>query len=546
MKSFLNMFLLLLTATFAFNGCGNPFKDIDIRVDTNVFKYTTMIEVASSSGQSLDNATVTLQGPDAAKIYNTDGKRQFKISGGLLLLALDPKVQPTPGQPVNFSVNITADNYLPISVPVTITTDKTSSMQRAVMINTSRLPQGLNVKTSNVALSPSGATTQPVTLTTATGSGVTETVSIALPAGTQFKDASGNVVSAGSLSVSTIVGNTSSNEVLGLFPGGSLTLPEVVTSGGAKAAGTLLPAALTEISMNAGGTPVKTFSQPIDITMQLDQNYFNPKTNAVIKAGDQLDVYSYSADNGVWTYENTGTVITASGKLALKVATTHLTWFTAASMIPLCSNSYSIKFSASWLAAGVTHPVTYKVFSSADQKLLTQGVVTVADGTETAVGSLPTSAVSISFYDVEGNILATQNLANPCSAPALQTINLNASPLANNPKVTMQLYVRCPGNTQPVTLLPTFYLYYKETGTQDPFKIIGTVSKGYITTTLLSTSKTYDFKAVWGTYVKYAGAKTVTVDNTATVGDGPNELIGTRAGATNLEILKEVCAANGY
>lgn len=546
MKFFFNIFLLLLSVAVAFNSCTNPFKDLDIRVDTNVFKYTAMVEIKSSAGLSLDNATVTLKGQDAARIYNTDGKKIFRISGGLLLLALDPAIEPQKGEPIRFSINVAANDYLPINIPVTITEGQTSHFLSTVMINTKALPQGVNLKTSAVGLSGDGSLSAPVTLTSSTGSGVTETVSISLPAGTQFKDAAGNVISATSLSVSTLVANTSSNDVLSIFPGGSLALPEVKTSTGTSA-GTLLPAALTEISMSAGGTAVKNFSQPIEILLQLDQNYHNPKTNAPIKAGDELDIFSYSTEQGVWTYESTGTVALSSEKLALKVNTTHLTWYTAASMVTACTNSYNVKFDASWLANGATHPVTYKVFSTADEKQLAQGTITVANGTEASISNLPSSAVNISFYDIQGNVLATQSLLNPCNVTALQTISLNASPASNNPKVTMQLYVRCPGNTQKVTLLPTFYLYYKDAGTPESnFKLLGTVSKGFISTTLLNPAKTYDFKAVWGMYVKYANGKTVSEDNSATVGDGPNELIGTKAGATNLEILKEVCKENGY
>ncbi len=547
MKSFFNSLLLLLSATFAFNACPNPFKDLEIRVDTNVFKYTALVEVKSSAGLSLDNATVTLKGADADKIYNTEGKKIFKISGGLLLLALDPQVTPSEGAPVKFSIDITADDYLPTNIPVTIGVEETSSFLTATMINTKQLPQGVNLKTEAVSLGSGGTINSPVTLSSSAGGGVTETVSVSLPAGTQFKDAAGNIIAASSLSVSTLVANTSSNDVLSLFPGGNLALPEIKTNGGSTTAGTLLPAALTEISMNAGSTPVKNFNQPIEILLQLDPGYHNPKTNAVIQPGDELDVFSYSAEQGIWTYESSGTVILSSGKPALRVSTTHLTWFTAASLITACTNDYNVKFDASWLANGTTHPVTFKAFSAADQKQLTQGTITVTNGTEASISNLPSTAVNISFYDIQGNVLATQNLLNPCSVSTLQTVSLNASPVSNNPKVTMQLYVRCPGNTQKVTLLPTFYLYYKETGAPaSSYKLLGTVTKGYISTTLLNTSTVYDFKAVWGSYIKYAGAKTVSADNTATVGDGPNELIGTRAGATNLEMLKEVCSENGY
>lgn len=547
MKQQIAPLLFFISAIILLNSCDNPFKDVDIRVDSNIFKYTTILEVKSTSGQSLDNANITISGPDADKIYNGEGRKVFKVTGGILLLALDPKVQPEKDKPVSFSVSITAPDYLPISIPVLMNKDQNSGLVSTTMLNTKTLPDGINSKTSTVALGADGSTTTPVTVSTTTGSGVTETVNITLPTGTKFKDANGNTITGGNVSINTLVANTSNNDVLNIFPGGSLSLPEIKTQSGSTVAGALLPAALTEISMNVGGTAIKNFTQPIEILLQLNPNYINPKTSAVVKAGDQLDVYSYSETQGVWTFESTGTVILSSGKLALKATTTHLSWFTGAAVVTSCNNNYNLKFNASWLPNGITHPVSYKVFTAADQKQIAQGTFTVTNGTEGVIRNLPSTAITISFYDIQGNLLATQNIQTPCSVNTLQAISLNASPVSNNPKVTMQLYVRCPNNVEKVTILPTFYLYYKNAGTtENSFKLLGTVTKGFISTALLDPTKTYDFKAVWGTFVKYAYGKKVNIDNTATVGDGSNELIGTKAGATNLKMLSEVCKENGF
>jgi len=550
MKRFYFPLFFLFISAGILTGYSDPLKDLDIRVDTNVFKYSAVVEVKSSTGEPLSNATVTLRGQDADKIYNAEGKKSFTVSGGMILLNLDPKVVPQDGNPIKFNVDVAANNFMPVSIPVIISKENKSTMVSAIMINKNSLPQGMAVKTSAVSLGANGTTTAPVTINTNTGSGVTETVSIALPTGTQFKDASGNIISAGALSVSTLVANTSSNDVQELFPGGGLSLSEVKSASGGSTSGTFLPAALTEISMSAGNTPVKTFNQPIEVTLQLDQNYLNPVTNAVVKAGDQLQILSYSNDQGVWAQEGTGTVVNLAGKLALKLSTTHLTWFSAGSLVADCSNTYQVKFAATWLSNGSTHPVGYKVFSVANgskDKQLSAGTFTVTNGTEASISKLPSSAVIIAYYDIEGNELAAQSVQNPCNISGVQAVTLNTSPISGNPKVTMQLYVRCPKNTQAVTLLPTFYLYYKDAGAPaSSFKMLGTVTKGYISTTLLSTSKNYDFKAVWGSYVKYASNKQVSQDNTATVGDGSGELIGTIAGATNLEMLKEVCSENGY
>ena len=79
MKLFFINILVIVLAVFTFTSCTNPMKDLDIKVQTNVFKYTAVVEVKSSAGLSLDNATVTLRGKDADKIYNAEGKSSLKL-----------------------------------------------------------------------------------------------------------------------------------------------------------------------------------------------------------------------------------------------------------------------------------------------------------------------------------------------------------------------------------------------------------------------------------------------------------------------------------
>src|SRR5690606_3404623 len=106
---------------------------------------------------------------------------------------------------------------------------------------------------------------------------------------------------------------------------------------------------------------------------------------------------------------------------------------------------------------------------------------------------------------------------------------------------TLQLYVRCPGQTTVVTLLPTFQMFYRESGTTE-FKYLGSVSNGFLRTTLLKTDGTkYDFKAIWNERVKIVNDHSVSEDNTATVGIETGDIMGSKAGATNLAILAEEC-----
>lgn len=529
--------------------CKNPLDDVQLAVDTNVFQYTTLVEVKSSAGTPIgSNATVTITGRDADKIYNLAGKKEFQVAGGLLGLGVSPNVTIADGTNLQFTVNVSAPGHLPIAIPVTIAKESKASIMDATMLNIANPPEGVKVETKTVPLATNGAVTTNTTLTTATNAEVTETVSVGLTAGTQFKDASGNTITGGNLSVSTVAANTGNNDALAIFPGGSLTLPEIKTNTGATVSGTLMPAALTEISMNAGNTAIRTFTQPVNIGLQLDPDFVNPVTGAKVKVGDVLEVYSFSASNNMWSYENQGTVANVGGKLTVNTSTTHLSWFMVGARLASCGAfGPSIQITAPWLTSGITHPIvyrTYSMFGSLRDKLLSSSAFTVTNGDLVRLPlALPSISVTLVAFDAAGNELYTAPFGS-----CITQINsiLNISPIVSNNRVDMQLYVRCPGKTEPIALLPTFYLYYKETGApQADYKLLGIVNKGNISTTLLNTSKRYDFKAIWNNTVKEVNNKAVQASNSTTVGDGSGENLGSSGRVNNLEMLIEKCNETG-
>lgn len=528
--------------------CTDALKDVQITVNSDVFKYTSLIDITSSSGASMDDATVTISGTDAAKIYNMDGYQDFKVNGGIVTFAVDPNNTPNENDPVEFNVTIKKSGYSTVNIPVVITAKDSSSLQYIVMVDNANPPAGVTSKSNTINIDDgkvSGDTTIVV------GSGTVEdgATTIDLKAGTQFKDAGGTVF--GSLTevkTTTLTVDAASNDGLAVFPGGSLTQNAVKTEGGSSAAGTLFPAGLTEVTMTANGQEVKGFTTPVQINLQLNPDFVNPSTNQVIKVGDELKVYSYSADNGYWQYENTAAVVNKEGHLMVTITTSHLTWFMAGSFNSACGSNLSLKVKADWLVNGVTTPVTFKLYSTKDgnstpDKVISTTTITAKDGDTVVVKNTPSIPVVVKAYDILGNEIYSKSIGSPCGSD-IQEVVLIKSIATNNAKTTMQLYVRCPNNTKPINVLPTFYLYFKLAGSSNSnYKLVGKVINGYISTTLLDVNKRYDFKAVWGNTVKIVLDKSVSADNTATVGDNQQagELIGTKAGATNLEILKEKC-----
>jgi hypothetical protein len=98
---------LLMLTVFA---CKNPTDDIKIVVDTNIIKYTAMVNVTDGqTGNQVGNATIAISGAAAPQIYELSGKKNFQLTAGMVTIGLHPNLVPSP--PVSITVEITAPGY---------------------------------------------------------------------------------------------------------------------------------------------------------------------------------------------------------------------------------------------------------------------------------------------------------------------------------------------------------------------------------------------------------------------------------------------------
>lgn len=51
------------------------------------------------------------------------------------------------------------------------------------------------------------------------------------------------------------------------------------------------------------GNKAATFSNPMEITMQIPKGTINPDTGKEIKTGDKIGIWSYDTTTGQWKYE---------------------------------------------------------------------------------------------------------------------------------------------------------------------------------------------------------------------------------------------------
>ncbi|HUH18909.1 hypothetical protein [Albibacterium sp.] len=535
-----------LISTMLFSQCADPLKGFELNVSTDVIHYTTLIQVKDANGNTPSGVTVTIGGRDAESIYNLAGEKTFAVTQGIVALGVHPKAEPTANNNVQFSVVLSGPGYVTQNVPVTINYKQFESVRTVTLLKPANPPVPGVVESVTTTPLVNNATATPIVLTVGSGNVGQQSVNIEVASGTQFLDAAGQVITGSSLTSSVTLFDPSEETALAVFPGGSLTTNNVIPEGGGAAqAGSFVPAGLVNIEFMMGNTQVKRFSKPITIDIQLDPNFINPSTDATLKDGEQLAIYSYDTGTAQWTFEKNITVKKVNGNLTARFDTDHLTWYMVGVFFQSCNTPLVVNVDSPWMQDGITYSLTVEAIIGGKVVSSTQASVTKGDATIT-LPQLPVSSGLISIRVKDGNgVDLTANegfygiklVAIGCTA---LPFNFQLNEPTSKPKVTLQLYVRCPGDDMVLNVLPTFYLYYKATDAKE-FKLLGVVKNGFISSSMLTAGAEYDFKAVWGDNVKVVNNKVVTADNSGTVGTKPGDIIGEKAGATNLEMLTEAC-----
>ncbi|MDQ8006050.1 MAG: hypothetical protein REI64_14705 [Pedobacter sp.] len=104
-----SIFMMVL----GFIACKKPTENIKIVVDTDIIKYTALVQVtdAQTGNAAPANATITVVGENAANIYEISGKKEISLVQGMVTIGLHPNLAPTAEVPINTTVEIAAPGY---------------------------------------------------------------------------------------------------------------------------------------------------------------------------------------------------------------------------------------------------------------------------------------------------------------------------------------------------------------------------------------------------------------------------------------------------
>lgn len=135
MKTIKSGVLMLIMSLIA---CSKPTEDIKIVVDTDIIKYTALIQVtdAQTGNPAPANASIAIVGENAADIYEISGKKEIKLVQGMVTIGLHPNTAPSSQNPITTTVEIAASGYATQRKNVTFTS---SVRQQTVPIGISRV-----------------------------------------------------------------------------------------------------------------------------------------------------------------------------------------------------------------------------------------------------------------------------------------------------------------------------------------------------------------------------------------------------------------------
>lgn len=483
--------------------CTKPTKDFIININSDIISYTATFTITDAkTGGVPSGLTASLAGTDSAHIYDYSGTRALKISGGVITVGVDPKYNPSGSTTLSFSLLADANNYLSVNVPVTIGSTNYSQSFAVQMININNAPEGVSVRQQTNTIS-GGTTSSTITAATLARADATTTTSISIPAGTQFQDASGNIISGSSLI--TQLASYDPADALQLLPGGQV---QNNVAGGPSSTVVFTPAGFSTVVMKVGSTEVKKFSKPVEVLIGLNPDIITPSTGTAIKAGDQIDIYSYSEDTGIWTFEKTITVTGSGSNLFADFTTTHLCSFIAhcRNTMQACTSPSPIGFNAPNISDKSSEVFIIDIFSTQGNTSVpvVSQYIAIHDKDSVQLRGIPSGNVhvkvslvdythySLKDYSNRGTSVYDNTISLCSGSTAATYININYTPgsyLSGTGKVV------CPNDASRVYLPPDgAQVYYRKSSTTDAFRILGLIVDQSITTSQLTVGQSYDFR----------------------------------------------------
>lgn len=437
--------LLLVTGGLVMQACKKPSEGVEVTVNTDIYTSPMLFHFANAKSSATNqpgNFTVTITGEDAALVITPEGKKNFQAKAGVLTLMLEKAAAPSPENPVKFSIIANITGFAPLVQNVTITSDSLYNAEIHAL-EYSNAASGTSARTylSNLT---NGVLVNAASVSTTTNTTTTETATISFPAQTKFYGDNGAQITSGNLTANLVYFGVTTEESFNAFPGGFEANNIVGEDGKVISEGArFVTAGFLSVNMTIGSTAVKSFSSPLTVQMEVNAELENPETEAKVKAGDVIPIWSLDEKTGQWKFESNATIVTKNGKLIMEYQMGHLSswnadWYYYSGSKNACNTSVKINATS---PGGSFYGSLYLTTPSGQKLLGGSAYISQSITLNTPKVTLPRRVKAVA-YNQFGQKVAESAVFNPCSGNTISiTVPANAVPLYAT--VNLDVKARC-------------------------------------------------------------------------------------------------------
>lgn len=336
--------LAVATSTFIIGSCtvADLTKDLTIYTGNGFLVNPISIQVGDAAKLEAVPAdlVVAIEGRDKAKIFTIFGESKIRAVSGVIALAVKTADAPTTAKSLEFTLVLTAPNYVTVRKNYVLTQQAGEiSTEKVAMVNLTSTPTGVSVLNASFASTTTG-TTADVAFASPLSAGKVEQANVTVKSGTKTLAADGSVLT-GTIQTQLVHYDVRSEASMsGLAEGFSgLKLKTGTTTSDAS----MTPAGFYSMNMSVGGKEVSSFSTPLDVTTDIDPSFYMESLNRTVQAGDVLDIISRGENETTWTSESQATVVNVGGKLKISYKQPHLSiWIYGTATRSVCVNALKV------------------------------------------------------------------------------------------------------------------------------------------------------------------------------------------------------------
>ena len=451
-RLFLFVLSCLLIAGCDLSGPQDAIEEFELIIGLEPINTVVSGQIVDAATGELVDEEVTVhftgQNSDAVIDVYSDPMSQQTVEGGLISFGIKNSIVPSESSPVRFTVAAEAPGYLEGSETVVLRSTDGEQFTLHI-VDEDNPPEGSSsTQDAGGQADSQGSFSSTIEVETPEEEQSRGKASVKVNQGTVASDASGNPLT-GQLTTKLTYFNSKSERAMKALPGGVDSGPNGKP---------LVTAGFASINIeDQNGKKAKTFSNPIDIGLQVPADMTNPETGQQVQSGETIGVYSYEPGDGQWVSEGEVTLgeEQPDGTFKITHAADHLSYYSLGfTGVNSCATGATINVNRN----GNTGPLDVNVSGEGISKDYT---VTSGNSSVT-LQDAPAMSVQASITVPGGTSTQTIDLCSgsytfslPEPPNELLDVTFNLVPVCSNPDEGVR-----------VESIPSFVVYYRKTDAQ--------------------------------------------------------------------------------